>query len=509
MNQVAAEQSAFTGWRGLKIDAASLAVAVVLIAMTIVKFTAFAAQPLGIDEVWTGMIAGQRTVAGLIRQCQLDVNAPLAYVIAWLWAPLSGLSNGALRLPSILFVCAAPLVALAPRQGVPRSVRMIWACLVACWAPGILMADQARCYALVILLATANAAVFVSLLRRPTMVTALIWTSVSTLLILDHYFAALLIGCQGIAYLIVHREKAVRTWPAALAFAPAFASILLKAGLLANFAQPGQSTVSTLRLADMERVFGFLAGAPLAVLGLCAWILATWLVDFRQRRSGSGAEVRDRNTFAMAGAAGVAIAAALISIAAGFLVPILSPRYLTIFVPGVFLGLAMLARHFGRRQRLAPVVLVGGFFGLALWLAALALFVSPGPEPWTFSFQPASEWLMARRTRQLIFFWDNPAAQGADPDTLAQVGGFFFNRAGTPIPVDVVRWRKGVDPNALLLERAQTPGAAILWIYDRNVPGTLAKDHPPMMERMAPSWSCQDFGGGNFGVVTCQKRTAA
>ena len=455
------------------------------------------------------MIAGQGSISGLIRQCQLDVNAPLAYVMSWLWAPLSGLSNSALRLPSTLFVCATPLLVLAARRDMPRRLRFVWAALLACWVPGIMMAEQARCYASVIFLATGGTIAFVRVLRRPNLVEALIWTSLSSLLILDHYFAAILVGCQGLAYLFVHREKALRTWPAALAFAPALVALALKAQMLTKFATPGVSLVSTVRLADLPELLGFLAGAPVAALAVSIWIMAGVIGEFRSRGGIAARPPQDDSQVAVGIAAIVALASGVIAVGLGFLIPILNERYLTIIAPGVFLGLAALAHRFGRRQPMAPVVLVAGFFGLALWFAAIVLLIAPRQTDSTFSFQSASEALMADNARRLVFFWDNPANQGGAGDTLAQVGGFFFKRAGAPIPIEAVPWTKGADPSATLLSRARTPGTAILWIYDRNVVGTLALDHPPAIDRLAPNWSCRDFGGGSFGVLACHQRPAA
>ena len=221
MADIAASDATAIAPGRLKVDASTLGLGVVLVVTTILKLTVFARQPLTIDEVWTGMIAGQGSLAGLIRECQRDVNGPLAYIIGWLWAHLSGLSNGALRAPSMVFACAAPLIALAPHRLANRSVRYAWATLLACWMPGLIFAEQARCYALVLLLATVNAVTYARLLSRPSVAMAFIWTSVSALFILSHYVAGLLVGCQGIAYLAIHRGKAFKTWPAALMFVPA------------------------------------------------------------------------------------------------------------------------------------------------------------------------------------------------------------------------------------------------------------------------------------------------
>src|ERR1044072_265573 len=66
--------------------------------------------PLWVDETWTGVIAGQNTWASFWRAAWLDCNAPLYYAFMALWTDLFGLSNVALRTPSLIFVVAAAMV---------------------------------------------------------------------------------------------------------------------------------------------------------------------------------------------------------------------------------------------------------------------------------------------------------------------------------------------------------------------------------------------------------------
>src|ERR1700751_2206483 len=97
--------------RRVRMDPAVAALAALMVVTGAAKFAFSASHPLSLDELWTGMIASQRSPAGLLRQCYLDVNAPLGYVLTWTWAHLAGLSDWALRFPSVVFASATPLLA--------------------------------------------------------------------------------------------------------------------------------------------------------------------------------------------------------------------------------------------------------------------------------------------------------------------------------------------------------------------------------------------------------------
>jgi hypothetical protein len=493
----------------LRVDAASLALGFVLTVTTILKLTVYARQPLSIDEVWTGMIASQDSVAGLIRACEHDVNGPLAYVMSWLWAQVSGLSNGALRAPSILFACAAPVLALAPHRLANRTVRYSWAVLLACWMPGLIFAQQARCYALVLLLATANALAFARLMSRPGLARALVWTAISALFILSHYVAGLLVACQGLAYLAIHRGKAFRTWPAALLFAPALACMAFQAASLMSFARPATAVLPPMALSEILPTAGLLLGGAIASPLIAIWVCVGLIVARRSRVGFTARAAGDDRQHALVWTAATALVAAGLCLAIGLARPIVSPRFMTIFAPGVMLGVALIADRFRLAWRGAPAALGTGAMALTVGFSAIAVFVSPPTAGAMFSFEPATQALIAQHPRRLVFFWDNPSNADGDGGQLAQIGGFLFKRAGDPISVEVVPWIRSADPNTLILSKARAPGDAILWIFDRKVAGALVLTHPPMIERRDHTWACHDFGDNNVGIVACSGRAKA
>jgi hypothetical protein len=311
-----------------------------------------------------------------------------------------------------------------------------------------------------------------------------------------------LVGLQGLAYLAVYRGRALRTWPTGLAFAPALGAFVLKSAALARFAQPGVSWLEPLRLADLPKLAAFAVGAPVVAIGVALWVCIGVATAWRGSRVGQASTHEDAHG-AIFTTALIAVLAWALCVGLGFLRPMVTARYLTPETPGLLLGLALLADRFERSWAIMPVLLVAGFAGLCL-----GLLIHPPRLKAVFSFQPASERLMADGARHMAFMWDNPATQGGDLGQLAQVAGFFFNRAGRSIPIDVVTWTPAADPNKSLLARARGPYDALIWIYDRNVPGTLAISHPPRLTQIDPSLTCRDFGGGGIGVLACDRRKA-
>jgi len=467
---------------------------VVLIATTIMRFTVGARSPLWLDETWTGMIASQPTLADFARQCYLDVNGPLYYLIAWPWAHLSGLSNAALRFPAFLFGAATPLVALLPVRIMDRQVRFVWSAFLACWIPGLAFSQEARCYSLVLFLGAANAVAYAALLRGPSARRAWTWTAVSSLLILSHYYGLVLVGIQGVAYLAIHRARALRTWPAAFAFAPAAASLTMHAMLLLKFASADRGWIPLLTVHDLFAQVVFVFGPAFLIAAMCLVLLLAlvWRLRSKDRPAGAAFPVM------LGVVVACSIAAAIVAVSVGFVRPAYVNRYLTAFVPGVFLGVALLADRLSRHLRLAPQMLAALPFSVTILWAALT-----GEDGSPFNFQVASQALMADRPARLVFLWDTPMR--VDPAALRGVGGFFFQRAGHPVAVDPVSLNPGEDPNTVLLGRAAQPHTAILWIYDLSVHDAAARRRPPVIGRLDPAWRCRNFGKGKLGVVACDK----
>lgn len=476
-------------------DALLFMTGIVLVISTAAKILIGGSNALWLDETFTGAIAAEPTLAGVLHQSLQDVNAPLFYVLEHFWVKLAGLSNAALRFPALAFSLLAPLLCLTPLSGADRNTRLIWCALTALWIPGVIYAQEARCYSLLLCFAIAGVVAFARLLEKPDAKRAALWAGISALAILTHYHAIILAAAQGVIYLAIKRETALRTWPAAFLFAPAFAWLALHAPRIAQYADPAIAWYDYLTPAQLFGVASFIAGSSAFAIGATLIAIAAGYQLTRET-------ARNARLFAhpLAISSLAAVSGALIVIGLGFIRPSLSVRYLIPFVPGVLLGASLLLQSYKRKSKAAPEALI--------IVAAIALmswsYKSVGFRK-LYSFEQASYALMATNTNNLVFFWDHPANPIMDNSQLKILSRFFYSRAGVEATTTPVKFASGEDPNPRLIELASEPGTGVLWIFDRNVRGTAAREFPPQIDALSVGWNCRDFGAGPIGIVACAR----
>lgn len=380
-------------------------------------------------------------------------------------------------------------------------MRLIWCVLLALWIPGLWYAQEARCYALLLCLALGVTVAYMRLLAEPTLGRAATWTSLGALAILTHYYAVLFVGLQGLVYLVKHRGRAARTWPAALAFAPVVIWISINFETLHRYADP-QFTWHTLVGAwTWALAAEFISGSFVLTLQLALLMaLATIGHVLRSRAESAAAEPASPE---LRLAIGTAVAAAALTIAIGIVKPTFTERYLMPCVPAILLGLAVVADRLNRRWK------VGGFVVILLFGLAAVDWARAGGPPrykWGLSTEAASESLMSAGVDQIAFLWDNPSFGAVDTPLAREIGDFFFRRAGLPVVVDVVRSNDHDDPNLQLLAAATSGKSGLLWLYDIKVPRTAAIRHPPGIAMIDPSWTCRDFAAPPYGALACTRR---
>jgi hypothetical protein len=458
--------------------------------------------PLWLDETFTGAMAIQPDLAGLARAMLEDVAAPAYHVLMWAWEKLFGASNFAMRLPSFLLSIAAPVLILL--QGpADRATRLIWAALVALWVPSFFYATEARPYALLYLLGTAQAILYYRLIEQPILKRAIFWSAISALMALTHYHSLLLTGLQGLYFLARFRGRALATWPAALLFIPVALWVSVHLPLLLRIADPRFAWQQLLSPRDIASLPAIVVGLgpklswlPLAAIaGTLSWQLI--------RKSPRNAECRHHQAEVITACA--SLLAILIVFGLGFTSPSFTRRYVIPFAPGMLLGVAVWARLWARRFPPTPVLLI-------LLLTAAALYdlrrwwTTPDHR-WSWTWQAASKDLERAGAKRLLFFWDNPATEVLGEQTLAEVGAFFFRRDGAPVEAHALRLgvQRDRDPNVELLRWADRPGDAFIWAFDTDVPRTLAIRHPPAVTKIDPSWLCRRYPNSNSGsgVYAC------
>jgi hypothetical protein len=452
--------------------------------------------PLTLDESWTGAIATAPDLATLVRRCLAELSGPVYYGLAWGWAKLAGVGDLPLRLPSVAAAVATPLLIL--RCGHPdRHVRLLWAGLAAIWLPGTLFAAEARPYGVMLLLGTAQVSALIAFLRKPSQGRALLWTTLSALSALTHYYTLPLSALQGLVILLRGRE-AWRCWPALLAFGPVAGWMAWHLPTLLSFAAPSNNWYSAASPTEL------LAIVPAAMFGLPALgqalLAAVALTSLWCVLPGGPRIVAERRDIQVA-LTGVGALALLVVLA--LVRPSFSPRYILAYMPAILFGLALWGVAWSRRWPWLPAALMAIFLLLGLSEARVKLAL-PAPRDHAESFEIASQAIAATHPRRLIIFFDGPGTAISDSTLLRDVGGFFLARAGQPVQVIAPAFPDPrTNPNSALPALADRRGDAILWIYDGARHGTRGARFPAAIERADPRWHCRDFGTGSLSVIAC------
>ena len=477
------------------------AVLIVLLALAL-ELGFEAHDPFWLDESWTGAIIAQPSWRAVGQQIYWDVNAPLYYLVIKLWSLAFGLSDAALRVPSVIFAAATPMaVALTPCPGLSRVQRIGWAAILAFWFPTLCYAQEARCYALLMLVCTLQTLAYLRLMQAPDTSRAAVWAALAATAILTHYDAIYLGAAQGVLYVARWPRRALASWPAALAFVPAFGWMAWHLPTIIRFARPDVAWYSPLRPAELPLIGRYLADGgsvmPLWLAGAAVCAFSLRLLPLPPW----GEAVGSSRPLGWAIAASALSAGALVAV--GFLRPSFTFRYLTPDAPGLLLGLVALARVLaGRRGApLSVATLVLIYLGVSGWMLGDRLRMAPR----RYNFERASQLLAGARPTRLVFLWDHPVDPILHREQLAALGGFFLHRMGQDVPVDPVVLKRGEDPNTRLLGEAAPAGSAILWIYDLNVHGTAAVSRPPRISRRDAAWRCWRSTSQRFGVLACTR----
>lgn len=430
--------------------------------------------PLWLDETWTAVIAGQPSWAAFWREVRLDANAPFYYLVMALWP---GEGNFALRLPSLIFMIAAPLLAFGWKlPGLSREARLAWAALLFFWSPGLLLSADARSYALLLLVGVAQTIAYSRLIDSPGPRRAALWCGLASLAVATHYFAAWLALAQGLLYLALHKGRAVRTWPALLVLTPLAAWGVHHLPRLLIYARPEIVWYERLSLDEALDVAAYAVGPGLLFALLLAAILAACRL-LKAEPSGRGARWA-----AISSAAALALVVAM-----GMKQPFLVDRYLTPLVPGILLGIVLLAR--------APA-------GHAVVAAFYLAWINPAAVRGTlerravFGLEMPTRYLLAARPDSLVYSLGYGGARVMDPATMAKIGGYFFEQAGRRVDSKMIV--TGPDALGELLAAARGPRPAIILLY--------RQDNAPDLGRLPSDWQCRNARGYRSGTLACAPR---
>lgn len=264
------------------------------IVAAVLRFARIGHQSFWYDESFTVVLVrhspGQ--MLGLLPRTEL--TPPLYYLVAWPWARIFGYGEAGLRsLSAVAGVATIPAIYGAAAKLISRRVGVCAAAITACSPSLVWYSQEARSYALLILLATLSLLAFAQARRpQPSRRHLAAWALAAGLTLATHYYGALLVVPEAVGLLWVHR-RLYRAW-LAVAAVGAFGSALLP---LALSQSPKASWIAPwrldLRLQQIPTQFLLGTGAParlwLELTGAAVVLLAvTMLVrraDPHERRS--------------------------------------------------------------------------------------------------------------------------------------------------------------------------------------------------------------------------------
>ena len=364
------------------------------------------------------------------------------------------------------------------------------------WGVGVFL--NGRCYAPLLAVSALQCVLFARLLLVPSRRNAWLWCGVAACAILLQYYALIAAAAQGLVYLAARRREALRTWPAVLAFAPAFGWMAFHAPRLQAFSA---AEVAWHALVGPAEAVGFTAFAinpssPFVLPLVAVVVLAGLLLPKASPQSDAAPEPVGW-LWLVAGAALAGLALTLVS---GALRPSLTGRYLVPVAPGLLLGLVLAARR-SARPHVAYLALIAIYLGVALQPGAFTEALRQGVP---YGHEEASKTLMRHGVTDVVYVWDHKAAPVMAPSSLARVGAVFFRRAGDPAVVTPLAPRPGEDVNRLALAAASGPRPGIIWTYNRrNSPSAHA--FAPRIPQIDPRWTCERFGEEALGTLACYR----
>jgi len=325
--------------------------------------------------------AAHRSVGSLVHLFwNAEANSVLYHVILGRWIAVAGLSETALRLPSVAFVVACvPMVHAIGRRLVGPKAALVGTALFAVNSTTISFAQEARGYALVLLLSLASMLAFLNHLESGRRIHLWLWVLASGALVYVHILAGVLIAVELGSLWFVPPSRRRRSEH----LRGAAAILVLCVPLLA--ASAGRNNAKGLGLSQFGVwMLGSAATTILAAVRLrrvaivvAALVLAafTFAVPALRARTGDSAADPEqwRRRWSAALLLGWLAGPTLVLFAVSVAKPVLEGRYVIESMPAAMLfmaaGIGAVHHRLARRAAYAVLVATMLFGGLA-WLVA-------------------------------------------------------------------------------------------------------------------------------------------
>ncbi len=462
-------------------------ITIVLAALVALRIALFFVKPLWFDEVYTGASALSPSFGALFADwISQDVHPPLYLLLLHFWCKAFGVSDIALRLPSLICdVAAIPVMYFGLRKTIGERPATIAALIIATAPNAIFYAAEARSYGLLLLL-SAVAMVFalrLAVARERTALPGFTLTAIA--LALTHYFGLAVAGSLY-AWLIL-RDR--RNFGLLLVSGFCFGLFVLpwliyhlpilagKTG--GHFWIPPESNFASVMLA-LAGTWGENLDIRAFYIELIVPLIAAVVVRQNAHRTTSlGAELLLLLLVDLA-----------ILIAISQRTPLIVPRYFLVFTP---IAAVVSGIYIGALGRLACLLmtLVMPIVVTLPWASSYFRV----EKSTTVAWQEPAQRLVDAKVKSVIFFVDDPVNVQCTPAELRRIGEFFFRRAGSNaevIPVSMRSPNYAADMEAALAS-APRPVAILK-------PTTLLghyHNHDDLLDQLAQKQGGQCFRQGS------------
>jgi mannosyltransferase len=185
-------------------------VVVALVALAaVLRLATLGQQSYWYDEAVTVHLVHDSFAGMLHRIPQSESTPPLYYVLAWVWARIAGTGEVGLRsLSALAGIATVPLLYLAGRRLAGQVAGLIAAGLAAVSPFLIWYAQEARAYALVVLLCAASLLLYLRAREHPTAGRLAACAAVSGAAVATHYFAVFVVVAEMALLLADTRYRA-------------------------------------------------------------------------------------------------------------------------------------------------------------------------------------------------------------------------------------------------------------------------------------------------------------
>ena len=173
----------------------------------VLRFAAIGHQGFWYDEASTALLVHLGPIKMLRVIPARESTPPLYYAVAWIWAHIFGSGEAGLRsLSALAGTATVPAVYAAGSRLISRRAGVVAAALAACNPLLIWYSQEARSYALLVLLTALTVWAFAAAREQPTARRLALWALLAALALLTHYYAVLAVVPEAVWLLATGRR---------------------------------------------------------------------------------------------------------------------------------------------------------------------------------------------------------------------------------------------------------------------------------------------------------------